>query len=86
MGRDHNEQITVCLQILQEDERTEERRIWIAADKSELFRKVRSNENTGNLQDDLDILVTWLEKWKMIFYFDKCKHLHLDHKNKYWLL
>ena len=29
-----------------------------------------------NLQDDIDKLVKWAEKWQMLFNFGKCKCLH----------
>ena len=32
--------------------------------------------NKQNLQDDIDKLVKWSEKWQMLFNFGKCKCLH----------
>ena len=37
---------------------------------SEKLRKLE------NLQDDIDKLVRWSEKWQMLFNFGKCKCLH----------
>ena len=34
-----------------------------------------------NLQDDLDKLVKWSEKWQMLFNFGKCKYIHIGHGN-----
>ena len=43
------------------------------ADDTKLFRKTKE---IGDLQDDIDKLVKWSEKWQMLFYFGKCKCLH----------
>ena len=34
-----------------------------------------------NLQDDIDKLVKWSEKWQMLFNFGKCKCLHTGSGN-----
>ena len=34
-----------------------------------------------NLQDDIDKLVKWSEKWQMLFNFGKCKCLHIGPGN-----
>ena len=34
-----------------------------------------------HLQNDLDKLVKWSEKWQMLFNFRKCKCLHTGHGN-----
>ena len=34
-----------------------------------------------HLQDDIDKLVRWSEKWKMLFNFGKCKCLHIGPGN-----
>ena len=34
-----------------------------------------------HLQNDLDKLVKWSEKWQMLFNFGKCKCLHTGHRN-----
>ena len=46
------------------------------ADDTKLFRKVKEIGNKQNLQDDIDKLVKWFEKWQMLFNFGKCKCLH----------
>ena len=47
------------------------------ADDTILFRKVRSEQASQVLQEDLDSLVRWSEKWQMLFNQDKCKCLHI---------
>ena len=34
-----------------------------------------------SLQDDLDKLVKWSEKWQMLLHFGKCKCIHIGHGN-----
>ena len=38
------------------------------------FRKVKEIGDKQNLQDDIDKLVKWSEKWQMLFNFGKCLH------------
>ena len=54
------------------------------ADDTKVFRKVIciiSNEMKQSLQDDLEKLVKWSEKWQMLFNFGKCKCIHIGHGN-----
>ena len=46
------------------------------ADDTKLFRKVKEIGDKQKLQDDIDKLVKWSEKWQMLFNFGKCKCLH----------
>ena len=46
-----------------------------------LFRKVNTDGDKQHLQNDLDRLVKWSEKWQMLFNFGKCKCLHTGHGN-----
>ena len=46
------------------------------ADDTKLFRKVKEIGDKQNLQDYIDKLVKWSEKWQMLFNFGKCKCLH----------
>ena len=45
-------------------------------DDTKLFRKTKEIGDNQNLQDDIDKLVKWSEKWQMLFNFGKCKCLH----------
>ena len=51
------------------------------ADDTKLFRKVNTDGDKQHLQNDLDRLVKWSEKWQMVFNFGKCKCLHTGHGN-----
>ena len=46
------------------------------ADDTKLFRKTKKIGDKRKLQDDIDKLVRWYEKWQMLFNFGKCKCLH----------
>ena len=47
------------------------------ADDTKLCRKVKEIGDKQNLQDDIDKLVKWSEKWQIFFFnFGKCKCLH----------
>ena len=41
-----------------------------------LFRKVKEIGDNFFLQDDIDKLVKWSDKWQMLFNVGKCKCLH----------
>ena len=60
------------------------------ADDSKLFSRIVRNKNrmknnirNGNvtLQNDLNAVLEWANKWKMEFNVDKCKIMHLGHNN-----
>ena len=51
------------------------------ADDTKLFRKVSTDGDYQHLQNDLDRLVKWSDKWQMLFNFGKCKCLHAGHGN-----
>ena len=45
-----------------------------------MFRKINPDGDKQHLQNDLDRIVKWSEKWQM-FSFGKCKCLHTGHGN-----
>ena len=51
------------------------------ADDTKLFRKVNTDVDKQHLQNDIDRLVKWSEKWQMLFNFGKCKCVHTGHRN-----
>ena len=51
------------------------------ADDTKVFRKVTNDTDKQSLQDDLNKLVKWSEKWQMFFNFGKCKCIHIGHGN-----
>ena len=51
------------------------------ADDTKVFGRVNNDGDKQHLQNDLDKLVKWSEKWQMLFNFGKCKCLHTGHWN-----
>ena len=51
------------------------------ADDTKLFTKTKEIGDKQNLQDYIDKLVKWSEKWQMLFNFGKCKCLHIGPGN-----
>ena len=51
------------------------------ANDTTVFRKVTNDTDKHSLQDDLDKLIKWSEKWQMLFNFGKCKCIHIGHGN-----
>ena len=44
-----------------------------------MFRRDNTDDDKQHLQNDLDKLVKWSEKWHMLFNFGKSKSLHTGH-------
>ena len=51
------------------------------ADDTKVFRKVTNDTDKQSLQDDLDKLVKWTENCQLLFYFGKCKCIHIGRGN-----
>ena len=56
-------------------------RILTFADDTKLFRKAKEIGDKHKIQDDIDKLVKWSEKWQMLFNFGKCKCPHTGSGN-----
>ena len=52
------------------------------ADDCILYRKIKSTEDTIALQQDLNNLQEWEQKWLLSFNPDKCETLHITNKRK----
>lgn len=62
-------------------------RIWKFADDTKVATSVSKISGSISLQNDLDQLLGWADKWKMSFNTDKCKVMHLGiHNNKFGYL
>ena len=66
----------LCLVYIDDLEEGVTGNILTFADDAKLFRKTKEIADKKKLQDDIDILVRWSEKWQMLFNFGKCKCLH----------
>ena len=56
-------------------------KIFKFADDTKLFTKTKEIGDKKKLQDDIDKLVKWSEKWQMLFNIGKCKYLHIGPGN-----
>ena len=45
------------------------------------FFLIKGNVDKQQLQDDIDKLIMWSEKWQILFNFERCKCLHAGHGN-----
>ena len=52
------------------------------ADDSKVFKQIKSDTDRQHLQDDLNKVTEWSEKWQRLFNFGKCKCLHTEHGNE----
>ena len=52
------------------------------ADDNIFFRNIESDADRQQLQDDLNKLTEWSEKWQMLFNHGKYKCLHTGHGNE----
>ena len=51
------------------------------SDDTKVFRKVTNDTDKQSLEDGLDKLIKWSEKWQMLLNFGKCKCIHIGHGN-----
>ena len=51
-------------------------------DDTKVFTKMESDADRQHLQDDLNKLIEWSEKWQMLINFGKYKCLHTGHGNE----
>ena len=56
------------------------RNLKLFADDCFVYRAIRSIKDVELLQDDLDRLVAWGDKWQMKFNLTKCSTMNLTHK------
>ena len=63
-------------------------KVKIFADDTKVYNTVSDQENVTNLQNAIDELYLWTQKWLLKFNKDKCKILHLgknNPQNKYYV-
>jgi hypothetical protein len=51
------------------------------ADDTKLGKTVRTEKDREELQEALDQLCAWADKWGMVFNVGKCKVMHMGHQN-----
>jgi len=53
--------------------------IYMFADDTKLYKGISENADRQQLPSDIDNLVTWSTKWKLLFGLNKCKVMTLGH-------
>ena len=56
--------------------------IKIFADDTKLYHGIQDENNVKKLQDSIDAMFEWTQKWLLQFNKEKCKILHLGNKNQ----
>ena len=54
------------------------------ADDTKIFSPVANTEDREKLQNDLDSLCVWSDKWQLCFNASKCKVLHIGSANPHY--
>ena len=52
------------------------------ADDTKVFRKIKSDADRQQIQDDLNKMTEWSEKWQMLFNYGKYKCLNTGYGNE----
>ena len=56
-------------------------KIFKFADYPKLCHRARNPDDIMQLQEDINKLVEWANKWQMSFNVDKCSVMHIGHNN-----
>ena len=56
-------------------------KVKVFADDTKNYKEIRAEDDAKKLQDSLDMLVEWSEKWLLRFNSSKCKVLHVGKNN-----
>ena len=56
-------------------------KVKVFADDTKNFKEINSQDDARKLQESLDLLVEWSEKWLLRFNSSKCKVLHIGKNN-----
>ena len=51
------------------------------ADDTKIYSRIRNEVDIYQLQQDIDKLLRWSERWQMPFNISKCKNLHIGRTN-----
>lgn len=51
--------------------------VYLYADDTKVFRRIRTDEDCDQLQEDIDEIYRWSERWMLNFHPDKSKHMRI---------
>ena len=57
-------------------------RVWMMLNDSLLYRRIRNDADCRQLQEDLDKLQKWEQRWQMGFNADKCEVIRITNKKR----
>ena len=57
--------------------------VYLFADDTKVFRHIKSQEDTIQLQSDINNLLQWSEKWLLKFHPDKCVSMTVSNKRSF---
>ena len=57
-------------------------RTYLFADDTKVYNVIRGEEDQTKLQQDLNKLEEWSDRWLLRFHPDKCKHMHVGKQTK----
>ena len=57
--------------------------VYLFADDTKVFRHIQSQEDTIQLQSDINNLLQWSEKWLLKFHPDKCVSMKVSNKRSF---
>ena len=56
--------------------------VQLFADDTICYPAIKTKQDSQRLQEDLDRLGVWEQKWEMEFHWDKCQVIHITHNKK----
>ena len=57
-------------------------KVYLFADDTKIFRVISKDTDRLELQEDLNKLSNWSDKWLLKFHADKCKHMNIGRKKE----
>ena len=67
---------------INEKPRAVDSKVRLFADNCIVYRPVITNEVAESLQTDTNSLISWAEKWSMLFHPEKCEVIRVTNKKK----
>lgn len=55
--------------------------IYLYADDTKIYRQIKTQDDMKLLQEDIDCMREWSEKWLLVFHPKKCKSMRIGNCN-----
>ena len=56
--------------------------IFLFADDTKIFRTTKSTDDRKTLQEDINIMLNWADKWQLEFHPNKCVSMSINNKGE----